>query len=547
MLLRVENKDQLAAHLREDTVKKQLRIAEIQDLRLTPIQAGAMKHAAHLTDLQFKTVAASVNQSVPPSVKYNPRQGGIIPNLDPIKSTLESTGLKLRYDDLIVTTLNPCDSVIDLCDSEDEGASELPSCDNSVISSKPLPRKVVYVAKPMETLIKAELEDIFRIFPSCAHKILHPKASLRKPDSTVPVIDIVLQLDNTSLTTFDGTSSSFEMCVIRLILPGISTPQQSHFSCIPLFLFEGDEKYEYIQTMLAQLIGESNGGLSDCVNVDTALGTHAIKVVWHLCSDMKLVAIVLGFRAGGTYPCPFCCHTRSMGIAGPSPPRKPHSLMGKVVSLFDHVLEYDAQLEAINRETQKKKSKACAANKENTDQANIDALGRDARVERQERRTRIRAQRDQALENAFVLLRNDSLKASCVLTALNDATVLQNKLPQIVLSSHFKRVVPDTEAGLCAARELCMAYAIVQTCQFQCNMLQTAKKKAVEQHTRVLTQLLETGRDTEYIDRCKEMDKYQTIKDKAIDECESGMIRLTVFSIVNVSYFHSHMNVRYYG
>lgn len=330
----------LKRHIQHPAVRKQLEIVEVCDVRMERVLAGAMKHEAHLSDQQFKIVARYVNRALPPHEKYG--AGGIIPHLDRVKDRLESSGLRLEYREITRTMLCP-DTVIDLCDSSGDEEPNVP------VSQNATGVKCIYVNNPMETLVKPELEDVLQHFPSCGELILHPRKSEWKQDVDTPIVDYVLHLDNTTLETATGTTESYETCVMRQILPGLATAQQSHFSCIPLFVFEGDEKYEYIHAMFARLIGENGGQglLKNWVEVDTNTGQHErvrVRVVWHLCSDMKLIMIVLGLKAGGTYPCFMCQHTKNMGMAGPSPPRKPDPVMDAVVCSFRKVLDIDSEV-----------------------------------------------------------------------------------------------------------------------------------------------------------------------------------------------------------
>ena len=343
MMTDAEFEPELRHYIQQAATRKQLRLADVDDLRMSHLQAGAMKHEAHIIDQQYKIVARHVNMNMPPQLKYT--LGGIVPHLGKVKNQLEYAGLRLDYDDLVRTVLYPQGSVIDLSGSnsdDEEAGTEHARSHNTHESGV----KCVYVKDPLDTLVRPEIEDVLNLFPSCGELILNPTASPWKREGT-PVVDFVLHVDNTSLETATGATESYECAVIRQILPGLDSAQQSHFSCIPLFVFEGDEKYEYIQSMFAKLLGGSgnDGLLKDWVDVETNAGEkHRVKIEWHLCSDMKLILIVLGLKAGGTFPCFKCQWNKQMGLQGPCSDRKPDDVMSCIIQRFTPVLAIDSKV-----------------------------------------------------------------------------------------------------------------------------------------------------------------------------------------------------------
>ena len=196
-----------------------------------------MLHEAQLSDQQYKTIARYLNLNIP--LREKSTTGGHVLNISSVKCAMESSGVRLHRDAITKTVLYPARGVIDLTDCSDD----IDSATDAPTSIYPSEEGVqcVYVTDPMETLVRPELEDVFKLFPACAEAIMAPQASDWKT-GLEPCLDIVLHLDNTCLETETGKTEAYECGVMRFILPGVPTPQQSHFSCIPLFVLAGDEK-----------------------------------------------------------------------------------------------------------------------------------------------------------------------------------------------------------------------------------------------------------------------------------------------------------------
>jgi hypothetical protein len=123
-------------------------------------------------------------------------------------------------------------------------------------------------------------------------------------------VDIVLAIDNTSRSNFAGQSLKLEQAVIKIVLPGIDSAQQSPCLAIPIFFMEGDETYVSLQKVLGSMLNES---LTKQVHVPIeGAESTALEVTWHLCSDHKLVALLGGFGGSGcNRPCFICNWDRS--------------------------------------------------------------------------------------------------------------------------------------------------------------------------------------------------------------------------------------------
>jgi phosphatidylserine/phosphatidylglycerophosphate/cardiolipin synthase-like enzyme len=67
----------------------------------------------------------------------------------------------------------------------------------------------------------------------------------------------VLAIDNTSRQNFGGYSKKLEQAVIKIILPGINSAQQSLALAMPVFFMDGDESYTSLQKVLTAMVQES--------------------------------------------------------------------------------------------------------------------------------------------------------------------------------------------------------------------------------------------------------------------------------------------------
>jgi hypothetical protein len=56
-------------------------------------------------------------------------------------------------------------------------------------------------------------------------------------------VDIVLAMDNTSRQNLGGVGLKLEQAVIKIILPGVPTAQQSPALAIPIFFMDGVKRY----------------------------------------------------------------------------------------------------------------------------------------------------------------------------------------------------------------------------------------------------------------------------------------------------------------
>ena len=96
--------------------------------------------------------------------------------------------------------------------------------------------------------------------------------------------------------------------------------------------------------MLDDLLGE-HGLLKDSVDIRTQAGQmQRVKVEWHLYSDMKLLLIVLGLKAGGAHPCLKCQWPKDQGMTGEWPPRKPDAIMASIIERCGTVLDLDTKV-----------------------------------------------------------------------------------------------------------------------------------------------------------------------------------------------------------
>ena len=111
-----------------------------------------------------------------------------------------------------------------------------------------------------------------------------------------------------------------------------------------------------------------------------------------------------------------------------------------------------------------------------------------------------------------------------MLTGLNDACPLQDKLADLKIDifQHLTRVLPDTEDGMSAAREHCMAYAIVQVTEAHYARFRLKYNIALQAHTELLTQLLTSGLSSDDADCSQQLNLLKCAKDEARAGMEAG-------------------------
>lgn len=306
--------------------------------------AAHMMHLAHLSHQQYRTVAATINSELPVAYKYT--YGGCLPGINQLTAAMDTYELRLHYShQLTCWYVDAGTSEICAVDEGDESDSDVEILDDSIESCKTR-YKVVCVKKPMDTLVKRELTEIRKRNPQCWEAIMNPEVSEQKPSGIGPVIDIVLMMDGTQFQSFTNGSKPYELGALKMILPGVSCAQQAHFNCMPLFLMAGPEKYSAIQAILARLFSADGGALADNVWVDGENDEPAVRVTvhWALCSDLKLLLLVMGFKAGGTYPCFMCKQERSNLMQGPGAVRTVDDPVHEVASAFQEVLDLDSQV-----------------------------------------------------------------------------------------------------------------------------------------------------------------------------------------------------------
>lgn len=145
---------------------------------------------------------------------------------------LKASGIKPQSKDLKVVELQEGDQedlIVDLTleESVEEAAGEEAAACRSSTSRKVMLR-AVYVKDVMGALVAPELQGIRKFLPG-TYALIKAQGH----------VDIVLAIDNTSRTHFSGHSSKLEQAVIKIILPGIDSAQQSPCLAIPIFFMEG--------------------------------------------------------------------------------------------------------------------------------------------------------------------------------------------------------------------------------------------------------------------------------------------------------------------
>jgi hypothetical protein len=77
-----------------------------------------------------------------------------------------------------------------------------------------------------------------------------------------------------------------------------------------LYLCAGEETYDALQQVLEEMV--VTGSLKKTVDVPLSSSsdeaTEQLEVVWHLCSDHKLMSLVAGMGGSGLNSCCFLCN-----------------------------------------------------------------------------------------------------------------------------------------------------------------------------------------------------------------------------------------------
>lgn len=92
---------------------------------------------------------------------------------------------------------------------------------------------------------------------------------------------------------------------------------------------EGSESYFPLRLTLEQFVG--SGGMHELLKevvIPAFTDSEAdvtVRIDWHLCSDLELLLIVLGYKSSGNYKCFQCMHHKNNGVGVASEPRTPES------------------------------------------------------------------------------------------------------------------------------------------------------------------------------------------------------------------------------
>jgi hypothetical protein len=146
-------------------------------------------------------------------------------------------GAKLKNEDLSVIELleneGEEDMLIDLtiCPNEGTYNGESSSGGGNTAEGgqqKKQPLRAVLVKDVMGRLVVPELMTIREHLPSVYQRMVEAGK-----------VDIVLALDNTSRSEFGQFIMKLEQAVIKIVLPGIESAQQSPTLAIPIFFMDG--------------------------------------------------------------------------------------------------------------------------------------------------------------------------------------------------------------------------------------------------------------------------------------------------------------------
>jgi hypothetical protein len=258
-------------------------------MKMTKADAVMLFYMGNNSKQQWDQMAAAVNKLAQGDLRK--QYGGVIPCYKTLNRYLEKTGAKLCNDDLTVIDQDQdLDEAIDVTLVDEEGEEVLEPADE-----KQQKQRAAFVKDVIRRLVVPELLGIRKYLPKCF-------ASMKEAGK----IDIVLAIDNTARANFGGVSLKLEQVVIKIMLPGIDSAQQSPALAIPILFMEGDETYASLKKVQTEQMGMSLKRLVD-VPLGSGEKTCTLCVNWHLCSDHKLVALFGGF--GVSYwnkPCFIC-------------------------------------------------------------------------------------------------------------------------------------------------------------------------------------------------------------------------------------------------
>lgn len=151
--------------------------------------------------------------------------------------SLDKVGAKLKNEDLSVVDLleekDAEDVLIDLTINEDgavDGADDgaIGGDGDEAGGQGKRPLRAAFVKDVMGRLVVPELKTIRQYLPAVYERMVDAGK-----------VEIVLAMDNTSRKDFSELSMKLEQAVIKIVLPGIKSAQQSPTLAIPIFFMDG--------------------------------------------------------------------------------------------------------------------------------------------------------------------------------------------------------------------------------------------------------------------------------------------------------------------
>lgn len=277
------------AVLGESEVEKEL---GIKCMKMSMEDAVVLFYSGNYSHVQWDTMAAAVNRMMDANLRK--MFGRAVPTVRAMLKHLKSDGALLEGDGIAVVELHGEEGdIVDLTLDDKEEVVE----EGTAVSESPQTvLRGVFVKNVMGKLIQPELRTIRKLLPRSWRLMLNANC-----------INIVIAIDNTSRQTFSGQTVKLEQAVLKIIIPGVKSAQQSPCLAIPIFFMEGDETYSALHKILNQMV--DSGSLTNTVQIpaDDGEGEGVLDVRWHLCSDHKLVAMFGGFGGSGcNKPCFLC-------------------------------------------------------------------------------------------------------------------------------------------------------------------------------------------------------------------------------------------------
>jgi hypothetical protein len=84
-------------------------------------------------------------------------------------------------------------------------------------------------------------------------------------------------------------------------------------------------------------------------NTEDSQKREWVHIVWWLCSDLRLLMLIMGYKAGGNYPCFMCMWHKQNALECTRRPRsaKDEDNLRQTAQVFEKVTDLDAHVRCI--------------------------------------------------------------------------------------------------------------------------------------------------------------------------------------------------------